>query len=620
MRKIKKALSIILTMIIMSAILPVTTNAEDLSNYNSAEVTKLQAFLNSQSAIPDKTNGQVINPDYNAAQPWTWLGITWTDTSILNVYKIDWTSKNLAGSLDVGGFQYLWGLYCSNNKLTSINVVGCDELNNLACSNNLLSSLNLSNLGELGNVDCTSNHLGSVSYGMYGGINLRAIGNGYVSLRSTEIYSRMVQSGIVIFAEEYDSKSPFVKWMRGNEILTTEKAYNVYYSDDLTLPLQLDAYFSGLTYYTVTFDLQGGSADSGGSLVQQVAQNGAAVAPITTRAGYDFAGWDKTFNNVTGDVVVNALWSPRPTTTPTPSGIPVPTTIPIPTVAPPIIIPYQKYVYTVRFDLNGGTQTDYRQLEQYIQEGGNAYAPTVIKPGYRLVGWDTSFTNIQRDVTTKAIWEEVIITHEVVFDVNDGIRIGGGEIWQTIPDGNAAVAPEVIRHGYTFEGWDVPFDKIVGDITITASWKKDEPKEEPVDEPEAETYTVTYDANGGEGFVWDTTEYEAGDIAALADGSDLAKKGYDFTGWSYSIDGVAIKEAEITVDEDVTLYAVWEAVDEPEPEQEDTDTTGPSEKPIENLPKTGIQSGVYFGVVMLIFGSGVLINDIYSKKKTVKQR
>lgn len=619
MRKIKKILSIVLTMIIMAAVLPVTSSAEDLSNYNTAEITKLQAFLNSQSAIPGKTNGQVINPEFDLEDPWTWLGVTWTDTSILNVYMIEWTSKNLAGSLDVGGFKYLRGLYCSNNRLLSLNVSGCDNLSELACSSNLLSSLSLNNLWELRNVDCTSNHLASVSYSMYGGINLTAIGNGYVSLRTaaSEAY-RSAQSGVNIFAEEYDTNSPFVKWMMGDQILTTEKTYNIYGYDDR--PLQLDAYFSGIPYYTVTFNLQGGSTDGGGNLEQLIAQGGAAIAPIPLRAGYDFAGWDKTFNNISGDMVVNALWSPRPTTSPTPTSVPLPTTPPLPTVAPPVITPYPITFYTVNFILNGGTQTDTMPLEQYIQEGGYAYAPAVVKPGYRLVGWDADFTNLKKNVTAKAIWEEIIITHDVVFDINYGIRIGGGEIWQTILDGNGAEAPEVIRHGYTFDGWDLPFDKIVEDITITASWKKEEPKEEPVDEPEVETYTLTYDANGGEGFVWDTTEYEASDIAALADGSDLTKEGYEFTGWSYTVDGAAIEEEEIMVEEDVTLYAVWEAVDEPEPVQEDTDTTEPPKKPVENLPKTGIQSGVYFGIVMLIFGSGVLINDIYNRKRTVKQR
>ena len=63
-------------------------------------------------------------------------------------------------------------------------------------------------------------------------------------------------------------------------------------------------------YYTVTFDTAGGVRTGGGALIQTVAENGAAVAPTVTRSGYTFSGWDKTFNNVTSDMIVTAQWTP----------------------------------------------------------------------------------------------------------------------------------------------------------------------------------------------------------------------------------------------------------------------------------------------------------------------
>ena len=72
-------------------------------------------------------------------------------------------------------------------------------------------------------------------------------------------------------------------------------------------------------YYTVTFNLNGGTWTGGGALSQSVASGGSATAPTTTKDGYDFAGWDKSFSNITANTTVTALWTetvidPKPPT------------------------------------------------------------------------------------------------------------------------------------------------------------------------------------------------------------------------------------------------------------------------------------------------------------------
>ena len=62
-------------------------------------------------------------------------------------------------------------------------------------------------------------------------------------------------------------------------------------------------------YHTVTFNLAGGTHTGGGALVQSVPDGGAATAPTTTRTGYTFTGWDKSFSNVTADMTVTARWT-----------------------------------------------------------------------------------------------------------------------------------------------------------------------------------------------------------------------------------------------------------------------------------------------------------------------
>jgi uncharacterized repeat protein (TIGR02543 family) len=66
---------------------------------------------------------------------------------------------------------------------------------------------------------------------------------------------------------------------------------------------------SGVTYYTVTFDLNGGTHTGGGRLVQRVPYGSAAIAPTATRDGYIFSGWDKELSAVKGNLIVKAQWT-----------------------------------------------------------------------------------------------------------------------------------------------------------------------------------------------------------------------------------------------------------------------------------------------------------------------
>jgi hypothetical protein len=58
----------------------------------------------------------------------------------------------------------------------------------------------------------------------------------------------------------------------------------------------------------------------------------------------------------------------------------------------------------------------------------------------------------------------------VTFDPANGTHIGGGSLSQTIPQYDEAFAPVVSRSGWIFDGWDVPFDYITENITVTAQW------------------------------------------------------------------------------------------------------------------------------------------------------
>ena len=65
---------------------------------------------------------------------------------------------------------------------------------------------------------------------------------------------------------------------------------------------------SAETKYTVTFDLAGGTRTGGGELTQSIASGASAVSPTATRDGYLLDGWDGSYENVTADIAVKAIW------------------------------------------------------------------------------------------------------------------------------------------------------------------------------------------------------------------------------------------------------------------------------------------------------------------------
>ena len=82
--------------------------------------------------------------------------------------------------------------------------------------------------------------------------------------------------------------------------------------------------------------------------------------------------------------------------------------------------------------------------------------------------------NTRKTVAVTVTADAVVpITHTVNFDPNGGTRTGGGELAQTVASGGAAIAPTVVRSGYTFAGWDKVFANVTQDMTVTAGWNYD---------------------------------------------------------------------------------------------------------------------------------------------------
>ncbi|MCD8364604.1 MAG: InlB B-repeat-containing protein [Clostridiales bacterium] len=136
------------------------------------------------------------------------------------------------------------------------------------------------------------------------------------------------------------------------------------------------------------------------------------------------------------------------------------------------------------------------------------------------------------------------------------------------------------RDGYTFTGWYTDSELITavdsvtldGDKTVYAGWKADT-------ETNINQYTLTFETNGGSAI--DSVSVEEGTVIDLSDYVPV-RDGYTFAGW-YAESTLESPVTEVTLTEDRTVYAGWNA-DVEDPNQ-GTDTENP-----ENSDSTGADS------------------------------
>ena len=191
-----------------------------------------------------------------------------------------------------------------------------------------------------------------------------------------------------------------------------------------------------INQYTVTVKPENGKAD----IIITQDYGTPITAPILTREGYTFKGWDKEIPETmpAENITVKAQWEINQ--------------------------------YTIAFDTNGGSE-----IAPITQDYGTEITapdnPT--RKGYTFKGWDKEIpeTMPAENMTVKAQWE--INQYTIAFDTN-----GGSEIAPITQDyGTEITAPDnPTRKGYTFKGWDkeIPETMPAENITITARWKDTE--------------------------------------------------------------------------------------------------------------------------------------------------
>lgn len=163
--------------------------------------------------------------------------------------------------------------------------------------------------------------------------------------------------------------------------------------------------------------------------------------------GKKFIGWDGSFNNITSDTTITALFEDDG------SGgeVSVSDTVEPESCNVTFIVDGVKYFTTVNY-------------------GGTAAAPVTPgadSQGRSFIGWDKSLSNITGDTTITAVFESAPapVKYTVTFIV-DGVSYS-----QTVEAGSSAVAPsapQVNSEGKQFLGWDTDYSDIQSDTTITA--------------------------------------------------------------------------------------------------------------------------------------------------------
>ncbi len=292
--------------------------------------------------------------------------------------------------------------------------------------------------------------------------------------------------------------------------------------------------------YSVTFNANGGSTPTPTSK-SVIYDSTYGTLATTTRTGYTFNGW---FTASSGGTLVTSATAVAITANQT------------------LFAQWTVNTYTVTFDANGGgTPSPTSKSVTY----GATYGAlaTITRAGYTFNGWFTAITGGTEvtAATTVAITAAQTLyaqwtanTYTVNFDANGGDAPVPTSKSVTYDAAYGTLATTA-RTGYSFNGWftatsggtQVTSATIVA-ITVTqtlyAQWT-------------ADTYTVTFDANGGNAPSPTSKSVTYG--SAYGTLATTSRSGHSFNGWFTAITGgtQVISTTPVAITADQTLYAQW---------------------------------------------------------------
>ncbi|MBQ3520033.1 MAG: InlB B-repeat-containing protein, partial [Clostridia bacterium] len=169
---------------------------------------------------------------------------------------------------------------------------------------------------------------------------------------------------------------------------------------------------------------------------EDVAYGSSATAPANpTREGYTFTGWDKAYNNITGDLTVTAQ--------------------------------YKINTYTVTFLDKDGKQIG---EDQTVTHGAAATAPEAPEvKGYTFNNWDVAFDNITADTTVKAVYTVNSYTLTINYVYADGTEAAETHT-ETVEYGKNYSVTSHVLNGYTADHLVVNGTMGAENVTVTVTY------------------------------------------------------------------------------------------------------------------------------------------------------
>ena len=249
--------------------------------------------------------------------------------------------------------------------------------------------------------------------------------------------------------------------------------------------------------------------------------------PADAQHTYTFTGWVPVVSAVTGDITYTAVFSET----------------------------LNKYTITWK---NGDIvlkteQVDYGDMPIYSGE-------TPVKDGdaqysYTFTGWTPEITAVTGDAEYTAVFEQKVNTYTVTWKNGENILKQDKLEYGETPayEGEAPVKEADEKYNYIFAGWEPEISPVEADITYNAKFNAEE----------RVFYTITFNANGGEGSM-EPQIIEKGNSAILSGNLFNRNDGYGFAGWNTVQEPTEENpgmnysdEAEVTPTENMTLYAQW---------------------------------------------------------------
>jgi len=297
------------------------------------------------------------------------------------------------------------------------------------------------------------------------------------------------------------------------------------------------------TTHIITYDANGGVGEPDPQKVAG-ADNLSGTRP--TRNGYDFLGWS------TDPAAEDALYSAGGQITVGSNET--------------LYAVWKQVTYTVTYNANGGVGEPIRHTGPMSSINLSGTTPTRL--GFSFTGWSESRSGtgtvynagqqiyLDKNILLYAVWSQN--SFELEYNDNGG---SGGPAAQTVLSNTNTIisctAPT--RSGYSFLGWSTDpeinhglylagdlFNIGVEDRVLYAVWS-------PIP-----LFELSYDANSGTGAPGAQVVYK-GEKATVSD-AEPTRSGYEFQGWSSKPLAASAQYtggAQITMNGDITLYAVW---------------------------------------------------------------